>query len=334
MHKIGYYVNNHGTGHTNRLFCFIKELEAMSYDYKLYVFAENLERITSLELPDARTTTGGPRIILIPLPRPEWKLNISSKIFHCLPKNYKDYFGVITQTCIEECIETFVSDLSVEVGIAVRLHVDKLIYILLHGSRIDNPHRNLFYEADKLLVPFSECLEDSYFKDFKRNHNLKYSGGFLKFQYQNILEEYPEDYNLYKKNVLIILGTGGDSFDESYIDLDESIYNVVILGKKRFVNPFNYIRCADYVVANAGDSIMHEIAYFNKPYICIPEERPFEEQEIKAYTLEREQMACISNWESLLSHDLENLRSYPLQSKEPLIQNDKARVYANEIINC
>lgn len=328
MHKIGYYVNNHGTGHTNRLFCFVQELEAMQYDYKLYVFAENVEKIYNLGLPPNGL------IEVIKLDKPNSKLDRPSNIYHSLPKNYKEYFGPIVKSCIDNSIETFVSDLSVEVGQAVRLHVDKLVYILLHGERVDAPHQNMFYEADKLLVPFSRLLEDWYFKSFKKDFNLAYSGGFLKFQYQKQEELFPSDYSKDKKNILVILGTGGDSFKDSYIDVNPEEYNVITLGKGRFENPYNYIRCANVVVANAGDSIMHEIAYFNKPYICIPEERPFKEQEIKGQTLYKNRLALVSSWNSCLSNDLNYLKTYNQKPQNILIQNDKARLYANEIIYC
>ena len=330
MHKIGYFVNNHGTGHTNRLFCLVQELEAMNYDYKLYVFAENVDKIYDLGLPIKLYRP----IEVIKLPSPNWGPVCKGEVYHCLPNNYKEYFKPIVSTCINEGIQTFVSDLSVEVGMAVRLHVDKLVYILLHGDRVDGPHQNMFHIADKLIVPFHQILEDSYFREFSREFNLVYSGGFLKFQYQSREEFYPSEYDSNRRNVLIILGTGGDTFDESYIDVDPNIYNVVILGKKKFVDPYNYIRCADIVVANAGDSIMHEIAYFNKPYICIPEERPFREQEIKGMTLFREGMALTSSWRGLLSEDIEVLDKLEHKDKSILIQNDKANLYANEIINC
>lgn len=341
MHKIGYYVNNHGTGHTNRLFCFVEELEAMNYDYQLFVFAENIPKILGTGILNNNKPGSNPKIQIIPLTKPDWKLNKTSKAFHSLPKNYKEYFKPIVTCCIEHSIETFVSDLSVEVGMAVRLHVDKLVYILLHGNRIDDPHQTMFYEADTLLVPFSEVLEDNYFEVFKQDFNLAYSGGFLKFQYQDQKNFYPAEFNKDKKNVLIILGTGGDSFNENYIDVNTNIYNVVILGKQsnkvksiKFTNPYNYIRCADIVVANAGDSIMHEVSYFNRPYICIPEERPFKEQLIKAETLEREELAYISSWSSSLNKDILYVEKYPQKDKSVLIQTDKAKLYTNEIINC
>lgn len=330
MRKIGYYVNNHGTGHTNRLYCFVQELEAMKVDYKLYIFAENTEKIYNLGLPIKLYRP----IEVVKLTTPDWKLDKKHSIYHCLPKNYKEYFKPIVQSCIENEIEIFVSDLSVEVGMAVRLHVDKLVYILLHGDRDDNPHLNMFQEADKLIVPFSGILEDYNFRQIKRDYNLVYSGGFLKFQYSNQNEYFPEDYCHDKPNILVILGTGGDSFDESYINVNPNEYNVIILGKKRFEDPYNYIRCADIVVANAGDSIMHEISYFNKPYICIPEERPFNEQEIKGDTLEREGLAYVSTWSSLLSEDIEGLKESLQKDKSILVENVKARLYTNEILNC
>lgn len=323
MYKIGYYVNNHGTGHTNRLFCFIKQLETLNLNYKLFIFAEDLNKIVNLGF-------SLDKIELVQLGKPNWSLEKKHMIFHSLPKNYKQYFKPIVETCIKESIQTFVSDLSVEVGIAVRLHVDRLVYILLHGERIDDAHQAIFFESDILIVPFSEVLEDWYLKDFKLDFNLVYSGGFLKFQYQTQPEFFPKDYSKEKKNILIILGTGGDNFNKDYIDVDTNEYNVIVLGKDRFENPYNYIRCADVVVANAGDSILHEIAYFNKPYICIPENRPFAEQEIKADTLEREGFALISNWNYSLKDDLENLKQQ--KDKGVLIQNDKARLFTQQVL--
>lgn len=334
MHKIGYYVNNHGTGHTNRLFCFVQELETIGYKYELYVFAENTDKIFDLGLPNSN----GNAIEVIKLPTPNWKLDKESTIYHCLPINYKEYFGAIVEVCIKESIQTFVSDLSVEVGHAVRLHVDKLVYVLLHGDRVDSPHTIMFEEADLLLVPFTSEFEDYYLRNFKERYNLKYSGGFLKFQYQDSIQSYPAEYLQNKKNVLVILGTGGDSFTEEYLDVEDPSYNIVVLGKEvdkytsiRFTNPYSYLNHADIVVANAGDSIMHEIAYFDKPYICIPEDRPFHEQQIKAQQLEKYNYALISNWNLSLTKDLQRLK--PQRNKETLIENAKAAQYTQSIIN-
>ena len=331
MYKIGYYVNNHGIGHLNRLYCLDKELRSMNIDYKLYVFAEHIEKVLKLDL--------NPSTEFIRLPEVIWDSSSAHMAYHCLPIDYKEYFSPIVKSCIDNNIHTFVSDLSVEVALAVRLHVNKLIYILLHGSRTDVPHKIICKEADKVIVPFSVALTDYYLQKINKETSISYSGGFTKLQYESQIEEYPMAYCKDRKNVLIILGTGGHNFTEDYIDVDTAKYNVVLLGVEspnfksyKFTNPYNYLRCADVVVANAGDSIVHEVSYFNKPYICIPEERPFEEQMIKAKSLKRLNFAKTSSWSKSLKEDLETLE--PQTNKKTLIQNDKARLYANEILNC
>ena len=330
MHKIGYFVNNHGSGHLNRLYCLDRELRSRAIDYKLYVFAEHINKIYKLDL--------APNTKFVKLPVGNWDNKKKHLAYHSLPSNYIEYFSPIVKCCIDNKIDTFVSDLSVEVGLAVRLHVKKLIYVLLHGARIDITHELIFTEADKLLVPFSGVLQDGYFKEIDRKFGIKYSGGFLKFQYQPQTDLFPVEYCHHRKNILIILGTGGDNFDSDYINVDPSQYNVVVLGKEHisnittipFANPYNYLRCADVVVGNAGDSIMHEVAYFNKPYICIPEERPFEEQIIKGDMLEKYNFALLSTWQSFLSEDLQRLK--PQTSKKSLVKNDRAKLYADEIL--
>ena len=45
-------------------------------------------------------------------------------------------------------------------------------------------------------------------------------------------------------------------------------------------------------------------------------------------------MALTSSWRGLLSEDIEVLDELEPKDKSILIQNDKANLYANEIINC
>jgi hypothetical protein len=332
MYTIGYYVNNHGIGHFNRLFCLDRELQLSNIKYVLYVFTENKKRFESFNFSQ--------NVKLVELPNPNWTNCTKSKAYHRLPTNCSDYFKPIVNSCIENNISIFVSDLSVEVGMAVRLLVDKLIYIVLHGDRSDITHQIMFHEADRLIIPFSKLLEDDHLLNLRLSFDTCYSEGFLKFQYEDISQFYfPPEYEIGKKNILVILGTGGDSFNKDYLVNKNPNYNIVVLGKKikglksvKFTNPYSYLKYADVVVGNAGDSLVHEISYFNKPYICIPEDRPHNEQLYKAEVLLSGGFTYNSNWKSTIDKDVEYVINNTQRDKTLLINKEGARQYANQIL--
>ena len=60
---------------------------------------------------------------------------------------------------------------------------------------------------------------------------------------------------------------------------------------------FPYLKGADVVVGSAGNNTVMEVATAAVPYICIPEERPFDEQLTKAAALQRIEAAIVlNNW--------------------------------------
>lgn len=308
---IGYYIGHQGTGHLNRAFCFYNELFANKVDFKLYIFTHkhNIDHLFRYN------TT------IIPIPAPEYTGKQRSCYEDYYP-NIKEIVIPVVKACLEYNISTFVCDVNIEVANAVRPLVDRLITICLHGTRDDLPHVNVFALSDRVIAPFSSRLGDHYTNSID---NLKYSGGFIKTQYLPVNNtEVEVDYD-----ILILLGKGGDVYDPKY---HKNCPRVLVLGKDKSVaDPSTYIKNASIVIGNAGNSIVHEVSYYNKPFICMPEFRPYDEQYIKAQILHDNKYALLSSWSNSLKLDVCRLQAQ--RNKQHLVKPSAAKYYMELILN-
>jgi len=186
-------------------------------------------------------------------------------------------------------------DVSVEVTLLARLSGIPTVVIRQHGKRTDMPHLHAYESAELLIAPYAETFALTDEQDWIKAKTI-YAGGFSKYSDNNAGSNAQEQ----PGHVAILLGQGGTSLDTEFISQLAAIcedYTFHIIGKGRDVHdlsapnliwhgqltdPKVLLDQCEIVIGNAGHNTVMEMADLNKRFICIPEERPFDEQLQKA----------------------------------------------------
>jgi len=307
---IGYYVHHHGAGHIMRAISIAATLE----NFSVFFLGSNLEpyqhlipkHIECIHLPMDVATEGETL-------SEEQELSF----LHYAPLGVNGVrlrVAIMTAFFKENFPLLLIVDVSVEVTMLARLCGIPTVVVRQHGNRTDRAHLNAYQSAEFLLAPYPEELAVAEEEDWIV-HKTFYPGGFSR--YTNVACDSQE----VATNVGILLGEGGTSIDEQLIELLQSTcrtYTFHIIGSlagKTTRNQPNVIwhgklndpveillQCA-VVIGNAGHNTVMEMADLNKRFICIPEKRPFDEQERKAELLQIRCYAKVVQPEVLLLID-------------------------------
>lgn len=247
-----------------------------------------------------------------------------------------------------------VVDVSAEITQYFRLLGIPVISMLQHGDRNDSAHRSGYDAAYKLLAPYPKVLESASKPVWVREKTI-YVPGFSRYS-GRILSKWQARKKLgisaSQKVVLVLKGKGGDkhclaSISEAAKTTPEWLWyivgpiqtnshelpkNISIEGWQQ--DTFVYLKAADVAIASAGHNTTMEIAQAQIPFLCIPEERPFNEQKVKAKLLEKMGL-CINKDCFPQSNDARNLLEKLLKIDTSKWQNivsaDGAEKAANAI---
>lgn len=284
---IGYYVHHHGEGHRRRAMAI-----AASAPGRFTLIGSGVEGLSgpfdTLELPDDRpvgdTSFSG---VDEADGRPE--------ALHYAPY---DHDGVRARACAvsawiaERRPGLIVVDVSVEIAMLARLCATPTLYVRLAGARTDPAHLDAFRGARALLAPFDARLDAEDTPDWVRT-KTRYVSGIAA----------PSPAIAARDNVVVAaFGRGGArTTAEDLVEAAEATPardwrvigpvdqpaaapdNLHVLGWVE--QPEFEIAGAGVVVAGAGDGMLGAVAAAGRPYVCIPEERPFAEQSAKAQRL-------------------------------------------------
>jgi predicted glycosyltransferase len=207
-----------------------------------------------------------------------------------------DHHGVrsriatITRWIAAEKPSLMVIDVSVEIAMLSRLASVPVIYVRLNGDRTDVAHLEAFRGAVGLLAPFHELLEPSSTLPWVRD-KTRYLPGITG------IPSARSDHKL--QTILVVVGRGGKAADGETIARaaaqcpqwhwrvigpcsvpDILPQNLEMLGW--IDHPGQLIFDAALVVGAAGDGLVSSVLAADKPFICLPEDRPFDEQRATA----------------------------------------------------
>jgi hypothetical protein len=185
-----------------------------------------------------------------------------------------------------------VVDVSVEIAMLAHLASVPFVYVRLSGRRDDRPHLDAFRGATALLAPFHEDLDDEQTHPLIRLRTF-YAPGIVEAREASEVE---------RDLILVVVGRGGGSSDggvwaaaaASVPDMrwrvigpcsspPESPPNLELRGWVHDADEM--IATAAIVIGAAGDGLVGSVIAHRKPFICLPEERPFQEQISKARRL-------------------------------------------------
>ncbi|MDR7156981.1 hypothetical protein J2W40_003828 [Sphingobium xenophagum] len=290
---IGYYVHHHGAGHRARA----GAIAAVS-DWPITLLGTGVGE-AGIDLPDDRPLSGRFDGVDGSEGRPA--------ALHYAPI---DHDGVrlrvarVAQWIATERPALMVVDVSVEMAMLARLASVPTICVRLNGERNDVPHLEAFRGAVALLAPFHVDLERESTPTWVRERT-RYLPGIT----TAVAGGVPPS-----GRILVVIGRGGAPSNGARLaeaaracpnvqwrvigpvsPVDDCPANLDIAGWVE--DAAHAIAAADVVIGGAGDGLVGAVMAADRPFICIPEARPFGEQQATASGMARLGAAVVlENW--------------------------------------
>lgn len=282
---IGYYVHHHGDGHRQRALAI-----AAHAGGRIVLLGTGLSGRTgdvrAVDLPDDRLAGGG--------------FDGCDGVARPASLHYApiDHDGVrrrvaaIAGWIADERPALIVADVSVEVAMLARLASVPTVMVRLAGRRDDLPHLEAFRGARALLAPFPAALDDDRSDPAIRACTTFFPG----------LTARPPEVTPEPDLVVAVIGRGGSRMDgEAWAAAARATPdrrwrilgpcavpaapppNLAFAGWVD--DPAGHIARAGIVVGGAGDGVVGAVIAARRPFVCLPEDRPFDEQRSKARRL-------------------------------------------------
>lgn len=321
---IGYYVHHHGDGHRQRAIAIGRALGH------------------SVTLLGTGLTGGGGELPILDLPDDRLDEDFAGLDGTQRPRSLHyapiDHEGIrqrtarITQWIAQERPRLLIVDVSVEIAMLARLTSVPAVYVRLSGKRLDEPHLDAFQGAIALLAPFDEALDDDEVPDWIRAKT---------FYAPAIIDVGVSTRNIEQDVVLVVLGRGrgvsdGDRWASAARAVPDRRWRVIGPCTVPSASPPNLdlhgwvedanalISCAGVVVGAAGDGVVSGVLASRRPFVCLPEPRPFDEQISKAQRLAALGVAVVSydwpspaDWPGLLAEATRAASGWPARFASP-----------------
>ncbi|MBB5747600.1 glycosyltransferase [Brevundimonas variabilis] len=334
---IGYYLHHHGDGHRQRAI----QIASQAPDRFVLLGTGLAGRTAGLEVVD------------LPDDRPDGVTAFDGQdasdsrpdALHYAPvdhENVRQRVARVTGWISTARPALMVVDVSVEIAMLARLSATPTVYVRLNGRRDDAAHLDAFRGACALLCPFAEALDAPETPAWVRSKTLYVPG----------LTGKPSTCAVQGDVVLVVVGKGGDAGDGVKIaeaarahpdvrwriagpvtDIPEAPSNIALLGWSEDVSA--QIAAASVVVGGAGNGLVNAVLAAGRPFICLPEPRPFDEQYTTAARLEAVGAAVVhpawpapAQWPGLLAQ----ARQLPLSKRVGLFDPDGPRNAARRLI--
>jgi hypothetical protein len=285
-----YYVHHQGHGHLDRA----KAIALQAPEWFILLgtdIAGHAGAVCSIDLDDDRPIGGaGTGCAMTPA-------------LHYAPQDHpgiRKRVATIATMIARRAPALFVVDVSVEVGLLAVIASVPMVYVRLSDDRSDVAHEMVFRAAHRLIAPFHRDLDDPATPHWVVDKTIYLPG--LTAAAPSARPDGPV--------VLVVAGAGGTGYDGERIAAACRATpgfqwrciglisvpavcpgNLVIVGWS--ATPELEIAAASVVVGAAGDGLVSAVLGVNRPFICVPEVRPYREQEIKAEALARMMAAVV-----------------------------------------
>ncbi|WBH15837.1 glycosyltransferase [Sphingomonas radiodurans] len=170
-----------------------------------------------------------------------------------------------------------------------RLASVPIVYVRLGGRRDDAPHVEAFNAAISIVAPFASPLDDPAMLGWVSDKTTYISG----------LSPRPPSVTVATDTVLVVLGGGGSSTDAAFWGRAARVVpdrKWVVIGPCEQATdlPINllilgwvgdaaaWIARAGVVIGGAGNGVIGIVLAARRPFVCVPEDRPFGEQHSNA----------------------------------------------------
>lgn len=247
-------------------------------------------------------------------------LNAALSFLHYAPLNVrglKQRNNLLATFFAQEEKLLLIVDVSVEITLLARLCGVPTVVIRQHGLRNDLPHRLAYESAELIIAPYPAYMGGNGQEDSFQDKTF-FSGGFSRYTGKTQLAAAG---NL--RHLAIFIGKGGTCLDMEFIGfLREQLpssFHLHILGKVpnkddarayqhctfygNLEDPLPVLEKCGLVISNAGHNTIMEIADLRKRLICVPADRPFDEQYVKAEYLNASSLAMVIQSRQLFNVD-------------------------------
>jgi hypothetical protein len=187
--------------------------------------------------------------------------------------------------------QLMIVDVSVEVAMLARLAATPTLYVRLAGERTDVAHIEAFRGATALMAPFHPDMDHHTTPEWVRRKTRYFAG----------LGQTPPAVRVDESSVVVVFGGGGEADGPSLAAAARLTpeLNWRVLGPMSPVAdpPPNLdwlgwvedaemeVARAGVVMGSAGDGIVGAVLAADRPFICLPQARPYGEQTAKADAL-------------------------------------------------
>ena len=245
-------------------------------------------------------------------------------------------------------------DVSAEITQYLRFLGVPVIGVRQHGDRSDFPHLCGYSAAYKLFAPFPSILESDDTLDWVKAKTI-YAPGFSRYSGRSLSKSIARDklkINPQQKVVVVLNGKGGGKHsltkiaaaasatpqwlwlivgetDQDCLNLPD---NLKVIGWCE--DTYIYLKAADIAIASGGHNTVMEIGTAKIPFLCIPEYRPFNEQEIKARLLAKMGVCLLAEVfpnADLIEFMLKKLERLDVDSWDKIMADDGAAQAARDI---
>ena len=278
--KIGYYVHHHGDGHRQRAIA----IASQAPDRFVLLgtgLAGRTEGLACIDLPDDRPVeTAVFDGVDGEAARPQALLYAPTH-----HQGVRERVALIAGWIEATRPGLMVVDVSTEIAMLARLAATPTVYVRQMGVRNDPAHLDAFRGARAILCPFAERLDNPEVEDWVRARTMYAPGLTARIPARAIREDV----------VLIVMGKGGAAAEGERIaasaraypdlqwrlagpasDIQDPPPNLIQMGWSPSLA--EEIAAAGVVVGGAGNGLVSAVLAADRPFICLPEARPYEEQ--------------------------------------------------------
>lgn len=301
---IGWYVHHQGLGHAMRFVAVAQRMRELAPEVELVGLGSEPPK-----------QWDGPWVNLPrdDVPYPKDADERAGGALHWAPlmhRGMRQRSAITADWLVRSNCRLFVADVSVEMLVLARLCSVPTVVVAMRGRRDDRPHALGYDVSRAILAPWPAETQEPLPNRWR--DKLVMVGSFSRFD--SLIDDTSAIHSRPGvKNVLLILGHGGHevSFDklteatattptwhwyvlgvsekESGI---ENKKNLTLLGHVDDVWPI--LRNSDVIVGPCGAGTVSEVAAARKPFIALPQARPFDEQVAQARILQKHGLADVA----------------------------------------